>query len=68
MVIKAGVCRSTLCIPPYLVWAETHYMFDLIACLFSYIDWLSVARDAQTRCPDVPITFFSLSLILGSSD
>lgn len=43
-------------------------MFDLIAYLFSYFDWLFVARDAQTRFPDVPVTFFSLSLILGSSD
>lgn len=43
-------------------------MFGLIACLFSYINWLFVARDAQTRCPDVPIIIFSLSLILGSSD
>lgn len=65
MVIKAHVCRSTFCIPPYLVWAKTHCIFDLIACLFSYIAWLFVARDAQTRCPDVPITFFSLSLNFG---
>lgn len=47
---------------------ETHYMLDLIVCLFSYIGWLFVAGDTQIGCSDVAITFFSLSLILGSSD
>lgn len=43
-------------------------MLDLIACLLSDIEWLFVAEEAQTGCPDVLITYFSLLLILGYSD
>lgn len=66
MMTKARVCRNTVCIPCYLVWAEIHCTLTVIACLFSYIGLLVVKEMLKLDAQMVHI--FRLCLILKSSD